>query len=115
MSKDSDSFPHSLVPLDLAALQVMHSVYPQQRSLGNGKEQVLDSIATTISVIASIYEYDTDSHRPARRLSHHELDGGMFKRGGKELRFIDGRPPRSSLAVTAKDVAETIKALKAAA
>jgi hypothetical protein len=39
----------------------------------------------------------------------------MFKAGGKELRFIDGRPARQFLAVTAEDVAATIKALKAAA
>ena len=39
----------------------------------------------------------------------------MFKGGGKELRFLDGRPPRRLLAVTAENVAATIKALKAAA
>jgi hypothetical protein len=69
----------------------------------------------SISVLTSIYEYNEDSHQPARRLSHAELEGGMFKAGGKELRFIDGRPPRHFLAVTAEDVAAAIKALKAAA
>jgi hypothetical protein len=77
------------------------------------KEQLLDSIATTICVVAGIYEYEVaDSQKPARRLSHVELQGGMFKGGAKELRFIDGRPPRRALAVTADDLAATIEALR---
>jgi hypothetical protein len=64
-------------------------------------------------VVAAIYEYEvTDSHKAARRLSHPELQGGMFKGGGRELRFIDGRPARRSLAVAAEDIAATIEALK---
>jgi hypothetical protein len=92
----------------------MHAVYPQRGAAGNGKEALMDSITATIAVIAAIYEYSADSRRRARRLSQSELEGGMFKEGARELRFIDGRPPRNSLAVTAADVAATIKALQAA-
>ncbi len=112
--ESSDTFPHSLVPLNLAALQVMHAVYPEQTTTGNSKKTLLDSIAATIAVIAAIYEYSPDPRQRARRLSQSELEGGMFKGGARELRFIDGRPPRGSLAVRAADVAATIKALEAA-
>ena len=111
MSESSDTFPHSLVPLDLAALQVMHAIYSEQPTPG---ETLLDSIAATIAVIAAIYEYGPDSRQRARQLSQSEIEGGMFKGGARELRFIDGRPPRGSLAVTAADVAATIRALEAA-
>ena len=92
----------------------MRAVY-SGRLVVASTEQLLDSIATTISVVAAIHEYEvTDSHQPARQLSHAELQGGMFKGGAKELRLIDGRRPRRALAVTAQDIAATIEALKSA-
>jgi hypothetical protein len=104
---------HTLVPLNLAAEHVMRAVYAD-RSPITDKAQLLDSIASTLSVLADIYQYKTESRIPARRLSRMEMEGGMFKGGAKELRFIDGRATRTSLAVAAEDIAAAIKALKSA-
>jgi hypothetical protein len=110
VSEEPDDLPHTLLPLRLAAELIFSKVY-EARVVTN-REEALDSIASTIAVLAPIYEYSADSHRPARRLSRVELEGGMFKGGARELRFIDGRAPRVSLAVAANDVTHTIETLK---
>jgi hypothetical protein len=111
MAGDAESERHSLVPLDVAAEAIRQQVYTGRVSTLS-REQLLDSIATTISVVATIYEYKPDGHSAARPLSRLELNEGMFKGGAKELRFIDGRAPRRYLAVKAADIADTVEALK---
>ena len=108
----ASDLPHTLLPLRLAAELIFSKVY--EGRVVTSREEALDSIASTIAVLAPIYEYSTDSQQPARRLSRIELEGGMFKGGARELRFIDGRPPRHSLAVAANDVTHTIETLKSA-
>lgn len=107
-----EDLPHTLLPLRLAAELIFSKVYVDR--VVTSREEVLDSIASTIAVLAPIYEYSADSHHPARPLSRMELEGGMFKGGARELRFIDGRQPRTSLAVAANDVTQTIETLKSA-
>jgi hypothetical protein len=113
MEVESDE-RHALMPLDLAAEVIRQKVYPQAVVRSLTREQLLDSIAATISVVARIYEYDPKGATAPRPLSRVELDGGMFKGGAKDLRFIDGRATRSTLAVTAQDIAQTIEALRGA-
>jgi len=38
-----------------------------------------------------VYEYSTDASTAPRALRTAELEGGMFRNGAKELRFVDGR------------------------
>ena len=100
---------HTLMPLKLAAELIFSKVYAE-RSVGR-REDMLDSIATTIAVLAPIYEYGLDSHQLPRALSRSDLEGGMFKGGALRLQFIDGRQPRTSLAVSADDVSATLNLL----
>jgi hypothetical protein len=109
----SDQLAHTLVPLRLAAELVFSKLY-EGRHVAS-REEVLDSIATTIAVLAPIYEYSIDATNPARRLSRFELEGGMFKGGALRIHFIDGRQPRTQLAIAANDVSDTIETLKKAA
>jgi hypothetical protein len=112
VSEEPEDLPHTLLPLRLAAELIFSKVY--EGRVVTSREEALDSIASTIAVLVPIYEYSADSQQPARRLSRVELEGGMFKGGARELRFIDGREPRLSLAVAANDVTHTIDTLKSA-
>jgi hypothetical protein len=112
---DASELAHTLLPLRLAAEVIFSKVYRGGAALVADREQMLDSIASTIAVLAAIYEYSSDSHQPARQLSRFETEGGMFRGGARELHFIDGRRPRTSLAVAANDVTTTIERLKKAA
>ena len=107
---ESARLAHSLVPLKLAAELIFSKVY-EGRTIA-ARAPLLDSIASTISVLSPIYEYNTDPSRPPRLLTRMEIEGGMFRGGAEQMRFIDGRPPLSSLAVSADDLAATIDALK---
>ena len=108
--------PHSLIPLKLAAALVWNRFYIGRVSAPAWQESMLNSIAATFSVIGKIYEYNpNDPTDSIRLLSRIEIEGGMFKQGGDELHFIDGRPPRRSLAVRAESVSATIEALTRAA
>jgi hypothetical protein len=109
---DSQSLAHSLMPINLAAELVWARVYQASGAPTQPKEDVLNSIATTLSVLGEIYEYDANPKRAMRRLSRSEIEGGRFTGGARELQFIDGRPPRRYLGVRAEDVATTIVALK---
>jgi hypothetical protein len=112
---DVAKLAHTLLPLRLAAEVIFSKVYAGGAAMVANRDQMLDSIASTIAALAPIYQYSSDSQQPARRLSRLEIEGGMFKGGARELHFIDGRPPRASLAVGANDVSSTIESLKRAA
>ena len=107
---DSDRLAHTLLPLKLAAELVFNKVYEGRTNMERGP--LLDSIASTLSVLSPIYEYHPDPAQPPRLLTRLEIEGGMFKGGAQELRFIDGRPPLYSLAVSADDLSATIDALQ---
>ena len=110
MSADPQDFSPTLVPLPLACEAIFDKLYrtlPPDLS----REQLLNSIASTIAAVASIYEYSTQSG-VSRRLSTAELVGGTFNRAGKELVFADGRTPRTSLAARANDIAAVVERLK---
>ena len=110
----NDSLRSKLVPMDVAVKLVWSSVYEATTS-AERKEDILNSLATTFSVASPVYEFHTGASIPPRALKKNELEGGIFRNGGKELHFIDGRQPRRNLAVTADEVSATIEALKKAA
>jgi hypothetical protein len=107
---------HSLVPLKLAAELVWARVYEGRPSPGAAKEELLNSIASTLSLLTAIYEYEPASgSRGVRELSRGALEGGIFIGGAEELQFSDGRPPRRFLAIAADDISKAITALKGSA
>jgi hypothetical protein len=113
VSGASDHLAHTLVPLRLGAELVFSKVY-EGRHVGS-REETLDSIASTIAVLAPIYEYGVNPTERVRRLSSFDLEAGMFKGGALRIQFIDGRQPRTQLAIAANDVSDTIETLKSAA
>jgi hypothetical protein len=113
VSDAPEDLPHTLIPLQLAAELIFSKVYEGRHV--DSREEALDSIASTIAVLAPMYEYSANPNEPAGRLSRIELEGGMFKGGAARLQFIDGRPPRTQLAVEADDVSEAIQTLRKAA
>ena len=106
------SLIRKLVPLDVAVKLVWSKVY-EGKTPAARKEEILDSLATTFSVSSTLYEYHTGGQIPPRALDQHELDGGLFKGGGRELHFSDGRQPRRNLAVMPEEISAAIEALKA--
>lgn len=69
-----------------------------------------DAIATFIAATVTIYEYSDDPSVTPRPLVD-GLSEGLFRNGGRELHFIDGRPTKYLLAVQADDVARVIAML----
>ena len=104
-----DELPHSLVPLALAVLLVRTKVYSEAP---NNPAAEYDALATVIAAIVPIYEYSQDPGRLPQSLMARSMRGGLFRRGGKELHFLDGRPSKHLLAVRADDVASAIEVLK---
>lgn len=103
-----DDLSHSLMPLELAVLIVRDKVYGS-RSTGSGRNP--DAIAGFIGATVPIYEY---SHDPCLRPSAviRDYENGLFRSGGRELHFLDGRPMLTNLAVKADDIVCVIAMLK---
>jgi hypothetical protein len=74
------------------------------------RTDLFDGLACTVSVLAPIFVLDGGAW--PRRLSELELDKALFRNGGAEMYFVDGRPPIANLAVTRADIAEVIRILK---
>jgi hypothetical protein len=107
--------PHSLIPLTLAVTVVRHRVYGEREATKPGPVGDLDMLANFIAGAVPLYEYFDDSSTPPRALTKANLEGGIFWGGGKELRFLDGRPAKCLLAVNAADVEGVAQKLKARA
>jgi hypothetical protein len=110
---DHEDVPHTLLPLVLAVGLVRHKVYDDQPLTDQGREGDFSMLANFMAEIIPIYEYSLDASRSPRVLGKHELGGGMFRDGAKELRFIDGRPPLLHMAVNATDVECVLSLLRA--
>ena len=104
----NDHLSHSLVPLSVAVVLVRQSVYGSRRSAESPDP---NAIATFIAGMVPIYEYwDDPSIRP--RALCNSQSAGLFRNGGRELQFLDGRPAKRLLAVQADDVACVSEMLK---
>jgi len=101
---DHEDVPHTLIPLGLAVGLVRSKVYADRRLTDQGPEGDLNILASFVAGTVAVYEYATDPSRAPRVLRRSELEGGIFRDGGKELRFIDGRATKRYLAVNALDV-----------
>ena len=60
-------------------------------------------IATFIAGTVPIYEYADDPSQRPRLLIKSNSDG-LFRHGGRELHYLDGRPAKRHLAISADDV-----------
>jgi len=106
----ADHLAHALVPMSLAVTLVRAK---SQRLRPSAASSDLDSIATFIAATVPIYEYSDDPSVLPRMLLD-SLSGGLFRNGGRELHFLDGRPTITLLAVQAEDVARVIAMLNQA-
>ena len=106
----ADRLAHALVPMSLAVTLVRAK---SQRLRPSAASSDLDSIATFIAATVPIYEYSDDPSVPPRMLLDC-LSGGLFRNGGRELHFLDGRSTITLVAVQAEDVARVIAMLNQA-
>ena len=90
-----DRLPHSL-PLALAVSLV-------RARLAGPAATDPDSVATFIASNVPVFEYWDTPLRLPRPLPN-PLREGVFRDGGRELRFVDGRPTKYRLAVRVEDV-----------
>jgi len=103
---------HTLIPLALAAGVVRKKVYDDRRVTTGGLEGDLNMLACFVAAMIPLYEYPPEPSGPARALNRSEVEGGVFRNGGRELRFINGRPAKYNLAVSANDIAAIVALLK---
>jgi hypothetical protein len=101
---EHDDVPHTLIPLALAVGLIRAKVYGARALTGQGRDGDLNMIAGLVAGLVSLYECGANPARPPRLLRKTEVDGGIFRDGGKELRFIDGRSTKRDLAANAVDV-----------
>ena len=106
MSARNERLPHTLMPISLALVTIRYAVY------GDLNAPPPESIANFVAATVPIYEYLPNNENIVRAIRRSELNGGMFRRNGTELHFLDGRPARSPLAVNADDVRCVIEMLK---
>jgi hypothetical protein len=76
------------------------------------RDELLDAIASTLSLVGPVYEFDTNPDALPREIGKEDLEEGIFRGGANELHFPDDRPPKRLLAVAAEDVTATIEVLK---
>lgn len=104
---------HSLVPLVRALEMIADQVYPARRdSRPMARTDLLDGLACTVSALVPLFVADGQT---SRQLSEAELDKALFRMGGAEMYFTDGRSPMHRLAVTPDGIAKVIRILKGTA
>jgi len=107
---DDTGLPHSLIPLTLAVTLLRHKVYGDRQITDQGLVGDLNMLANFIACAVPVYEYFSDSSEPPVLLGKAALEGGIFREGGGELRFLDGRPAKRLLALSVTDF-ESVTAL----
>ena len=100
-----------MIPLPRALEIIAGHIYADgQNAIPVVRTDFFDGLASTLSVLAPLFVLE--SATSARRLSEEELDKALFRKGGTEMYFADGRAPISNLAVTADGVAKVLRILK---
>ena len=107
MRTNSESLPHTLIPMTVALAAIRQGVYAGARN-----PPPMESIASFVAGTVPVYEYSTDVRRIPHAIRRAELEGALFRRSGAEMYYLDGRAPRSMLAVNADDVRCVIEMLK---
>lgn len=114
-AESPDDLPNTLVPLALAARQVLIEAYGLA-FLGarTRTEEKLNAVAKALSALVPIFEYAESSALGAEPIPSAELAFGRFKRGAKEFHSDHGKRGPHFLAVRATDAAYALKVLKEA-
>lgn len=107
MPSQEQRLQDALMPLALA-VSVVRSKLASDSSSATWHP---DGIATFVAAVVPIWEYSDDSSRQPRTLLHVVRDA-TFQDGGRELRFLDGRPSKFRLAVQADDICRLIDMLQ---
>ena len=94
-----DDVPHTLLPFALAIGLIRHKAYG---SKPHSPESDRIALANFSAGLVPIYEYAPDPSKRPRVLTKADLAGGLFREGGKELRYLDGGPTRRDLAPRAE-------------
>ena len=102
--------PHELVPLELAVRTIQRRAYPE-RSLTAFLDEQLNGLAYAVAALVPLYEVNSAG---VRTIARDELKHGYFRRGGKELHFLDNRPALIALAVTTSGVETVVRSILAA-
>jgi hypothetical protein len=98
-----------LVPLDVAVLEVYKAIYEaRERSVPTPER--LSGLAHGILTLISVYSATAGTD--ARLVTEAELTGALVRRSGKELHYVDGRPPVRDLAVTRTSISKIIEKLR---
>jgi hypothetical protein len=101
---DDTDLPHTLMPLTLALALLRQRVYADRQITNEGPVGDLNMLANFAAGAVPLYEYSSDPSQPPQLLEKAALDGGIFREGGRELRFLDGRPPKLLLAMSGTDL-----------
>ena len=105
---------NNLIPLPLAARVVYARVYAKTTPCRDGSFLLerMDGVAAAMSSMARLYTYDPARPDATRPLSQDELRGGLFRNGGREVHFHDGRQPLQNMAISHADLGKVLSALQ---
>lgn len=98
---------HSLLPLSLAVSLVQSRLSSDRSAVAPDA----NGIAMFIAAAVPIWEYPEDARRPPRALRN-AAAAGVFRNGGRELRFLDGSPSKFRLAIQADNVGRVVEMLQ---
>ena len=106
----SADLAHTLVPLPLALETIYLAVYGKP---GNAREHQarLDGLASAVSVLVPLYEYAPQNESDVRQLDTRELEGGIFRDGGRSLTYKDARRPVRDLAISSTAIQHVVQML----
>jgi len=103
-----------MIPLPRALEIIAEHIYADgKNAVPMVRTDLFDGLANTLSVLTPMFVLE--SATSARCLSEEELDKALFRKGGSEMYFVDGRAPIRNLGVTAEGVAKALRILKGAA
>jgi hypothetical protein len=103
---------HDLMPLDLAVDTIFRRFYAERlRTAVSSRDCAhLDGLAYMIAGAWPIYAYEENGNS-FRQVSAEEVSQALFRSGGKEMRFVDGRAPLRRLAVHTQTVGAAVTML----
>ena len=107
MIGQDDRLPHTLVPLALAVTLVQSRFSASTLPVSTEPNAIATFIASTVP----IWEYSDDARHVPKPLPN-PIRAGVFRDGGRELIFLDGRPSKFRLAVQVNDVDCVVEMLK---
>lgn len=97
-----------LVPMPEAALLTHLSAFGMDHTISRLHR---DDMAQALARLVPVYAV-SDDRQTVWSLAAADLEGGFFAEGGRVVRFTDGRPPITGLAVTRSALKAAVAAVK---